>query len=194
MAANIIGISGTDASGKDTVGQMLAERHNWLFVSVSEILRDELRQRNVPLERKNLRELSAQWRRQHGLGVLVDKAVQQFHRSGGRHKYQGLVIASLRHPGEAARLQELGGRVVWTDADPKVRYRRIVARNRGTEDQVSFDEFLAEEQAQMKPSGDEATLSLSGVKERADIFIVNDGNDTEAFKNQAEKKLAKFIN
>jgi len=194
MAVNIIGISGTTASGKDTVSEMLVNRHGWLFVSVSEILRDELKKRGVPIERKNLRTLSAEWRREHGLGVLVDKAVQQFHRSGGRDKYQGLVIASLRHPGEAARVQELGGRVVWTDADPKVRYQRIVDRNRGTEDHVSFDEFLAEEQAQMKPSGDEATLSLSGVKERADIFIVNDSDDIGAFKDQAEKELSKFMN
>jgi hypothetical protein len=41
----------------------------------------------------------------------------------------------------------------------------------------------------MHHSGDEATLSLSGVKDRADIFITNDTNDMKQLKDQVEKAL-----
>jgi len=182
----LIGLAGTDASGKDTVGDMLAERFNWQVVSVSDILRAELNKRGTELSRKSLRLLSAEWRRENGLGVLVDKAVELF----DKNKYKGLVISSLRNHGEADEVHKLGGRVVWVDADPQMRYERIVGRNRGTEDQVSFEEFLAEEQEQMfHYQGDRHTLNLSGVKDRADVSLMNDGDDIEAFKDYAQKAL-----
>lgn len=184
---NIIGIGGTDASGKDTVGELLAERHNWLFLSVTNLLRTEAEKRGLALERRALRTISAQWRRERGSSVLVDKALKEY--EAVSKKYQGLVIASLRHPAEADRVHELGGKVVWVDADPKVRYGRIIGRNRGNEDQVTFEEFLAEEQAQMQHSGDEATLNLEAVKSKADIFLKNNGDDIDAFKNVVEKAL-----
>ncbi len=180
----IIGLSGTNGSGKDTVGHMLAERHGFLFVSGSDLLRDEARRRNLPTDREFLREISAEWRRESGLGVLIDKAVEAFERGD----YKGLVIASLRNPGEADRIHELGGKVIWVDADPKVRYDRIFYRQRA-DDNKSFEQFLAEEQAEMQQSGDEATLNMAGVKEKADIILPNEGGDIEAFKDEAEKVL-----
>jgi dephospho-CoA kinase len=184
---NLIGISGTNGSGKDTLGKMLAERHGWLFVSITDILRDELKKRGLPIERDNLRNLSAEWRRQSGLGVLIDKANELLESRNG--KYKGLAIASLRNPGEADRVRQLGGKVVWLDADPKMRYQRNMARHRSAEDKKTFAEFLTEEQAEMKHSGDDATLSMSGVKAKADIFLKNNSNDIETFKDQAEKAL-----
>lgn len=128
MGYKIIGVSGTNGSGKDTVGQMLAERHNFLFVSMTDMLRDEALKRNLPIERDVLSTISAEWRRESGLGVLIDKSVEYFNAEPG--KYNGLVLASLRNPGEADRAHELGGQVVWVDADPKIRYDRIYARQR----------------------------------------------------------------
>ncbi len=187
----IIGLSGTNGSGKDTVGQMLAERHNFLFVSGSDLLREEARRRGWPVEREQLRTISAEWRRESGLGVLIDKAVELFNAEPG--KYDGVVIASLRNPGEADRVHELDGIVVWVDADPQVRYKRIqanlAARGRTEEDNKTYEQFLAEEEAEMQHSGDEATLNMSGVKERSDITLRNEGNDIKAFKDEAEKAL-----
>ena len=184
----IIGIAGTNGSGKDTVGQMLAEHYGWLFISVTDILRNGLRERSLPIERKNLRNLSAEWRRQSGLGVLIDKSVEQFKTQEG--KYTGLAIASLRNPGEVDRIHELGGKVVWVDADPKLRYQRIYSRQRSTEDKKTFEQFLAEEHAEMDHhGGDEATLNMAGVKAKADIFITNDSNSLGNFKKTAKRAL-----
>lgn len=183
----IIGLGGSNGSGKDTVGEMLAERYGYLFVSVSDLLRDELKRRGLPIEREHLRSLSAEWRRESGLGVLVVKAVE-FYR---QHKdmYKGVVMASLRNPGEADEIHKLGGTMVWVDADPRVRYDRIFSRQRTAEDSKTFEQFMAEEQAEMQHSGDEATLNMSAVKEKADITIFNNGNDIKAFKDDAENRL-----
>lgn len=164
---------------------MLQERYGWLFVSVSDILRHELGKRGMPIQRDNLHNLSAEWRRELGNAVLVDKALDIFN----TFKAAGLVVASIRNPGEADRIHELGGQIVWVDADPKVRYERIHTRNRGTEDQKTFEQFLAEDEAEMHSSGDPATLDMSAVKSRADIFMENNGDDVEAFKDAAAKAL-----
>lgn len=182
----IIGLSGTNGSGKDTVGVLLAEKYGFLFADATKMLGDELTRRGLSHERANKSAVSAEWRRQYGMGVIVDKAVNLFEKGD----YKGLIVGSLRHPGEADRVHELGGKVLWVDADARVRYDRITKNDRGrVEDRKTFEEFLQEQENEMRPSGDGATLNMAAVKEVADIFLENDGNDIEAFKRTAEDAL-----
>ena len=182
----IIGLAGTNGSGKDTVGHILAEHHNYLFISVTDLLRAEAKRRNLPVKRDVLRTISAEWRRQYGLGVLVDKALAEYEIV--KDKYAGVVMASLRNPGEADRIHQLGGSVVWIDADPHVRYDRVQAnaasRGRAEEDNKTFEQFLAEEAIEMQTQqgADEATLNGSGVKDQTDVFLTNDTTSLEEFK------------
>jgi dephospho-CoA kinase len=188
----LIGVAGTNGSGKDSLGNMLQERHSWLFVSVSDLLRDEARKRGLPIEREVLRTISAEWRRKYGLGVLVDKAVALLNKSGD--KYTGVVAIPMRNPGEAQKVKDLGGLLLWVDADPKIRYQRIYSRKRSAEDNKTFEQFLREEHDEMDhQGGDKATLNLAGVKDIADIFLENNGNDIEAFKDYAEKTLKNYL-
>ena len=178
----LLGISGTNGAGKDAVGALL-ERHGFWFISVTELLREECRKRGLPVEREHLRAISAEWRREHGLGVLVDKAMDAFSTLADKDRYAGVVMSSFRNPAEADRLHELDGRVLWVDADPRVRYERVQAnaehRGRVEEDTKTFEQFLAEEEAEMHapPGADAATLDMASVKERADIFLENNGAD-----------------
>jgi cytidylate kinase len=179
----IIGLAGTNGSGKDTIGHILAGKHGYLFISITDLLRAEAVRRGLPVEREVLRTISAEWRRESGLGVLVDKALAEFEPS--KDKYAGLVMSSLRNPGEADRVHELGGTVVWVDADPRLRYDRIQAnaakRGRAKEDTKTFEQFQAEEAAEMnKPAGgDDANLDMAAVKTRCDILLDNDQQENE---------------
>lgn len=188
---NIIGLAGTNGAGKDTVGHILAEHHKYLFISVTELLRQEAERRGLPVEREVLRTISAEWRRALGLGVLVDKAVAEYETV--KNKYAGVVIASLRNPGEADCVHALGGIVIWVDADPRVRYDRIqkarTERGRAGEDDKTFEQFQAEEAVEMKPSGDAATLDMDGVKQRSDVFVRNDQADIANLRTQVEQAL-----
>jgi cytidylate kinase len=189
----IIGVSGTNGSGKDTFGHILAEHHGYLFISVTELLRNEAKRRGLPVEREALRTISAEWRRELGLGVLIDKAIVEYEKDA--EKYSGLVVASLRNPGEADRVHEFNGIMVWIDADPRKRYNRVLAnaesRGRAEEDNKTFDEFLTEEKDEMNaPTGsDSAVLSISAVKQRCDIFIDNDDEDLAVYRATIEKAL-----
>lgn len=158
------------------------------------MLRDEARARGQEPTREVLRGISAEWRRESGdLGVLIDKAIEQYQQVADAYP-GGLVIASIRNPGEADRLHERGGVVVWVDADPRVRYDRIQAnaeaRDRAEEDRLSFAEFQAQEAAEMTTSGDAATLNMSGVKAKSDVFIDNNFDSLTDFMDHAEVVLS----
>ncbi|HUD10261.1 MAG TPA: AAA family ATPase, partial [Candidatus Saccharimonadales bacterium] len=136
MKTNIIGMCGTNGSGKDTIGLILVQNFRYIFVSVTDSLRAEARNRGLAEERASTRQISAEWRRQYGMSVLVDKVIEQY--SKQLESGVSLAMASLRHPAEADRIHELGGTMVWVDADPRIRYNRIQAnantRNRAAED------------------------------------------------------------
>jgi len=185
----IIGIGGTNGSGKDTLSQLLADDYGWFFVSVShDLIIPELKKRGLPLERENMAALTAEWNREISQGAVIDKAVEKF-RQETASKFTGLVISSIRHPWEVDRIHQLGGKIVWLDADPKLRYERIFSRGHGDKDQKTLEQFLAEEESEKHHSGDKATLNWQAVKDRADIFLTNDSNDVEAFKQKAQQTL-----
>lgn len=184
MSIELIGISGTNGAGKDTVGHILAEQFGFVFKSVTDALREEAKRRGLEPARENLREVSADWRREFGLAVLVDKTVEQ-ERDAVRGQ-TGLAMASLRNPAEADRIHELGGVVLWIDADPRLRYDRVranaAARDRAAEDNRTFEQFMTEEQAEMHRANgaDAATLDMSAVRDRADHTIINEFDTPEA--------------
>lgn len=191
----IIGLSGTNGSGKDTVGRILADKYGYLFISVTELLRKEAMRRGQPVERGVLRTISAEWRRENGLGVLCERVLAEYEKV--KDKYQGVVMASLRNPGEADTVHSHGGVVVWVDAEPLTRYNRIQAnavnRGRAEEDNKTFEQFLIEEQAEMHSSGDEATLDMAGVKQKADIFIENNGDNLMILQKDIEQALGSLL-
>lgn len=191
----LIGLAGSNGSGKDTVAHMLVERHNFFFASATDMLTAELERRGWPTDRVHKSKLSAEWRREFGMGVIVDRAWEYFQLH--KDEFDGMIVGSLRHPAEADKIHELGGTVIWTDADPKIRYDRIqanlAARGRQQEDDKTFADFQADEAREMHPEGDNATLNGSAVKERADITIENNGKDIEAFKDAAENALSSIL-
>lgn len=180
----LIGLAGPHGSGKDTLADILVRHHAYTFVSISDLLREEVKKRGWSLERDSLLSISSEWRARFGRGVLVDRAYQQA--KGARR----VVIASLRNPGEARLVHELGGIVVWIDASPQIRYRRIVNRGRGAEDFKSFEAFLAEETREMRPLGGVNGSHMLAVKKQADVVLDNSGADLKAFRRLAERALA----
>lgn len=192
----LIGIGGSNGSGKDTIAKVLQERFGWVFYSTSDALREEAKKRGITVERENLREISRQWREAHGLGILVDKAVEKYHIERGEADDGGVVVGSLRNGGESARVQDIGGVVIWVDADPQVRYKRITSNKRegrSEEDDKTYEEFLAEEEAEMT-NPDPAALSSSDVRDAADFTFANDGDSLDDFMDEVEEFLKQKLN
>lgn len=180
----IIGVAGTNGSGKDTLADIRYELQGCLRVTVSDILRRELRARDVALERRNLADLSRQWRDESGdNGILVTKTIKAYSSDKSVMGYKGLSVVSLRHPDEALRVKDHHGLVLWVDADPE-RFRRIGQSERNRiDDQKTFEEFLAEEEYDMNPGSDcdPARVNMGAVRELADLEIINNYRSPEEY-------------
>lgn len=188
----IIGIAGTNGAGKDTLGELLAERCGYKFVSVSDILRDELTKQGIPHEREHLRALSSKWHREHGPGNLSRRTIEAYIEEEKREGYKGLAVGSIRRPSEAKVIQDEGGVVLWIDADRKLRYERIQAANRGRhEDLATFEQWCADEEAEMTPPADDdgSALNMAGVREVADLHIDNDFASYDAYREYLIKEF-----
>ncbi len=182
----IIGIAGTNASGKDTLGELRSELTGSQMVSLSNILREELDRRGITHERKNLGALGDEWRTEFGFGVLAQKTIASYIEAGNK---KGISLTSIRHPEEARVIKEHGGIIIWIDADRRVRYDRINGRSADRiEDRVTFEEFCAQEDAEMQPNQTN-TMDMSAVKALADIFVDNNFASTEEYKQYLVKEF-----
>ena len=176
----IIAIAGTNGSGKDTVGELLRDEKQYDFVSLSDILRGELDKENLPHSRENLSMMSKRIRDADGDGGLAQLAINQYKQTSSA---SGLCLTSIRTPGEVDVIHQAGGVVVWMDADDRIRYERIIRTQRGRpEDQVTFEEFLDHQAAEMSPTEQGNGLNMGAVKEKADIFLTNEFDSVETYK------------
>lgn len=178
----IIGITGTNGSGKGTVVNYLKKNNNFTHYSVRGYLEERLREQGLPVTRPNLGKLGNKLRDEHGAGFFTELFCKQMKEGSVTDG----VIESIRSVGEAKALKERGGILLAVDADRKIRYERIAARGSGT-DAIDFNTFATQEENEWKSSR-EAGMNVPAVMEMADYTIYND-NDTEALFKEVENFL-----
>ena len=162
----IIGVTGLYGSGKDTVAELLKEK-NFFHISLSDMLRDELKKRKMPITRENLITIGNELRRDFGSDVLAKKALAQL-KDG-----ENYVITSIRNVEEAktitARSEAL---LIKVESSIQERLKRIVMRNR-EQDPKTLEELKAREKQEM--SNDAAAQQLHKVMAMAKVTVRNNG-------------------
>ena len=189
----IIGLAGTFASGKDTVGELLADKHGFMHVSTGDMLRAEKKKkfgdspeallvRNDPFAMK-LRE-------ERGPGVLVELAYDEYKKQEKEFP-GGLVASGIRSIGEAEMIHKLGGMLIFVDADAQIRYDRAFSRKRDDNDvTVTFKEFQESEKAESdNPQKQKTAIDIPEMKKMANLVIMNNGNSIPAFVKHVEETL-----
>jgi len=179
----LIGIGGTNASGKDTLASYLVEKHGYLFVSTGEMIREEAIKRYGNVLRPTLVKVGNELRAEGGAGILIDLCIEKHKSSGNK---VGLVAASIRAKGEIDEIRKQGGKLIYVDADIITRYERIKSRQR-EDDFISFEQFETEQQAEWK-SDNPAEQGIETVKNMADYVFENNDDETEFFK-QVENSI-----
>lgn len=172
----IIGITGTLGAGKGTIVGYLADKKGFFHFSVRDFLSKEITRRGMPRNRDSMFLIGNELRAEHGPSFVVDNLYSEAVRSGGNS-----VIESIRTTGEIASLRRKGMFYLFAaDADPHLRYGRILARGSET-DSVSFETFLENERRE-SVSADPGVQNLQACIREADFRFLNNGSKEDLFK------------
>jgi dephospho-CoA kinase len=182
----MFGLAGTHASGKDTIAELLVKKHGFYHVSTGDIFREEAMKRYGSIERPIIYKTANEIRNQQGYDAVSRIALERY--SKVKHQYpRGLVVSGFRAIAEAQVIKEAGGVLIFTDAPADIRYERLRKRARVEEGKLSREEFDKREKAEN--GGVDPAFNILEIKNIADIVLVNDGDDMEAFKDEADKIL-----
>jgi dephospho-CoA kinase len=124
-------------------------------------------------------------RANHTPSYIAEQLLAQAELSGGH-----CIIESIRTVGEVTALRKKGGFYLFAvDADPKLRYQRIVERGSET-DKISYETFIENEQREMT-STDPNKQNLAACQALADYKFDNNHSFEELYK-QVEEVLGKI--
>ncbi len=178
----IIGITGTLGAGKGTIVDYLQSHYGFAHYSVRGFLTEVINERGLPLDRDSMVAVANELRGAYGASYIVEQLYIQAATSG-----KDAVIESIRTIGEVYALRDKADFYLFAvDADPKMRYKRVVLRNSET-DKVSYETFLANEAREMS-STDPSKQNLAACKQAADYLFDNNGSFENLF-NQIEKVI-----
>ena len=179
----IIGITGLNCSGKDTVAELLMEK-NFFHVSFSDILRDILRKQKKEVTRDNLIELGNHLRKKYSPSLLAKMALRQV-KDG-----ENYVFTSIRNYKELELLQEREDfLLVKVDAPLKVRFKRICERNT-EQDPTTMEEFIAKEKEEQ--SEEEHKQQTHKILKAAKVTIMNDKN-IDSLRAKIDKLVKDYL-
>lgn len=177
----VVGISGLYGSGKSEVLEFLKEC-GFVCLSLSDVIREELKTRNLSETRAMMIEVGNELRRLEGPGALAKRLLSRM-RTDRNH-----AIDSIRHPAEVDvfRRGAFEFRLLWIEAEESVRLARIRMRDRpGDPDSLdSLREMETKERWGERVEGQ----NLEGVRQLADTTIVND-QDVQALRRAVQSFL-----
>lgn len=191
----IIGITGTIGAGKGTIVDYLMRKNGFQHYSVRQYLLDVIQKAGLEPNRDSMTAVGNALRAAHSPSFIIDELYHQALQSG-----KDSIIESVRTEGEVLSLRQKPHFYLFAvDADPKVRYERVVLRNSET-DHIDYETFLSNEQREYT-STDPNRQNLSKCIEMADFLFQNNGNmemlyeqvDTVMSQIQKEIEAAKTV-
>ncbi|MFT4311008.1 MAG: AAA family ATPase [Candidatus Woesearchaeota archaeon] len=181
----IIGVTGYKASGKDTLVNFFEEK-GFKHISLSDYLRKILQSKGLDVTRENLTKLGSRLREEKGDNYLASLALKEFENSSEK-----IIISSIGRVAEIKELKKIPGfKLIFVDADEKIRFQRASKRQRESE-HSSFEEFLKHDLIE-RTGGNGKFREFDNCKKESDIIISN--NDSfESFKANSKKLLLSLI-
>ncbi len=168
----IIGVTGENASGKDTVAEYLVKQ-GFVHYSLSDEIRHELKLLKEKTSRENLIAKGNELRMKFGARILAERVKIRF------QKNKNYVITSIRNPHEAQSLmQEKDFTLIAVTALQKKRYEWLKERSRDS-DLSSFKDFIKKEK--IEHSSDPKKQQLHKVIKMAQVVIKNEGTLEELY-------------
>jgi dCMP deaminase len=171
----ILGLTGRNAAGKGEAADFLKMK-GFHYYSLSDVIRDEIRQRGLEITREVLIQIGRELRSKHGTGYLSEQILKRLDSD------KNYVIDSIRHPDEVEVLRTRSDFYLLSITAPtETRFQRIKKRNRES-DPTSIEEFLLLEQAEASRRTEEGQ-DLEGTELLADYTVSNESDLDEFHLN-----------
>jgi dephospho-CoA kinase len=145
----------------------------------------EIEKRAMPVNRDSMVIVANDLRATFSPSYIVEQLYEQ-----AKADSKNAIIESLRAVGEVEALKQKEDFLFFAiDADPKMRYERVVLRGSET-DKISYDEFIANEQREMINT-DPTKQNISKCMQLADHVFTNNGT-LEELHQQIEEITTKL--
>ncbi len=182
----VIGITGTNASGKDTVAEYLVQKYSFKNFSLSDEIRFELTKRGLEHSRDNMIRVGNEIRENFNANELAIRAIKRIKDDGS----EKIVITSIRNPAEPEEIKKnfYDFKLIFVDAPIELRYERSTSRGRAG-DGESLADFEAKEALEL--DGGEKGQRLIACSKLADFSIIND-RDLLYLEEQTDKVIEKL--
>ena len=169
MRPMIIGITGTNGSGKGTVVDYLVTRKGFTHYAARDFLTAEVKRRGLEVDRSSMRTVANELRETYEPSYVIKRLYEK----ALNDQCTKIVIESVRNIGEAEFLKSQGALLIAVDAPQQVRFERVQTR-RSTTDQVDFNTFVEHEEREMHPVGPH-DMDIRGVMALSHATIQNGG-------------------
>lgn len=174
-----IGLSGTSLAGKGVTREYIEGKYDAFGISFSDILRSELRKRDIEINRPNLLAVGNELREKYGPNVIAKRIVDNVKDRAGI-----ALIDSIRNPAEIQELEKnlKNFVLIFIDAPIETRYERSLLRKREGGGEKTFAEFKAEDTAETSLDGPDHESNIMKCKPFAKYVIINDGSFEDLYK------------
>jgi len=173
---HVLGLVGETGSGKDTFCQYFKKKFKKVYCfRFSDPLTQALRIFFDEVKKEDQQWLAISLRKRFGSNILGEAIAKRI-----KTIKKGIIILDgLRVFEEYEMIKDLGGKIIYITATPKVRWQRIQDRREKKDDKVSFEKFLEIEKAK--------TENLIGkIGKKADFKIENNGTLGELYQKLDE--------
>jgi dCMP deaminase len=165
----IVGLTGTIASGKGVVSEILQEM-GFKYSSTSDRVREEAVLRGNPNYKiVDLQNIGNELREKFGLGELVKRTLKKLENA------EDSVIDGIRNLGEIKALKNSGAVIIGVDAPLQTRFQRLIERARDS-DPKDWDGFIKMDRRDKGAGEENSGQQVSACLEKADYLINNDSN------------------
>ncbi|GMU25255.1 AAA family ATPase [Patescibacteria group bacterium] len=169
-SAYIIGLIGTNASGKTYAADYIVRTYGGVHITFSDYLARALEAMNMEKSKQNMIKMSIAIRKEFGEEALSRAVAHDVERM----EEQLMLVDGIRRTGDLERFKTMKRfRLVGIDADPKIRFTRMRGRREKSDDRnTAWEEFLEKENAPTE-------ITIPEVMKQADYRIDNNGTTKE---------------
>lgn len=190
----LIGLAGAAGSGKDMAADIICREFGAENLSTGDLIRAITRHiYRLPPDfnpvRDQLFEVATFIRNEIDPATTVKLCILQ----AKELKIELALLSGLRTVGEAEALKAAGGVIIGIDADPKIRYERIYSRNRDTESNKTYEEFLVQDAFENDGVSDSgAGRGIRHIVAEANIVVPNN-DSAESFEVAVKTAVSELL-